>query len=235
MTADAQDPELEGLDPFDLMDAECARIDEFFASTSDDELAAPSRCAGWSKRDLLAHLDSVEDYNRACLDGRVQALFAEASGKVDSMDAWNDHEVDARRGQDTPSLLAHWRAANAAFRAEMRKRGSDGTLDSSIGPYPVGLQGFHLAAEYAVHADDAGVPAPDGAERTAWLARVARFAIAEAKKPARVTASGGSNRVRVGDEEHDVSDPDLVLAAAARLPADHPLPQDARDALRAFA
>ena len=39
--------------------------------------SAPSRCEGWSVRDVLAHLAATEVYFRACLDGGVGALMEE--------------------------------------------------------------------------------------------------------------------------------------------------------------
>ena len=40
----------------------------------------------------------------------------------------------------------------------MRELGVGGTMASSVGPYPVDLMAFHIASEYATHADDMDVP-----------------------------------------------------------------------------
>jgi uncharacterized protein (TIGR03083 family) len=64
------EPELADLDPFDLMAAEAARIDAFYRRlATDDDWQAPTRCAGWNRRDLLAHLAAVEDDTAARLAG----------------------------------------------------------------------------------------------------------------------------------------------------------------------
>ena len=74
--SDRDDSDLEGLDPYALMDVEANRLDGFFASVDDAGWRAPSRCEGWSVRDVLAHLTASEDYNRACLDGTVSTFLA---------------------------------------------------------------------------------------------------------------------------------------------------------------
>ena len=50
------DADLQGLDPYELMEAEAARLDRFFSGLDDATWSRPSRCAGWSVRDVLAHL-----------------------------------------------------------------------------------------------------------------------------------------------------------------------------------
>ena len=217
--------ELEAFDPCDLLDAESARVDRHFSGGRD--WSRPSRCEGWDTRAMLSHLMGVEDYNRACLEGGVGALLEEgaASGvtDADSFNAWmND------RYQDLPvaELIERWRAANAAFRAEMRARGRHGTVDTSIGAYPSWLQTFHIAAEYATHGDDIGVAVgePERAARMAWRVVFGRFVLAENEKPVTVEPAGpGRQRVRTTDEEAELSDDDFVEATQARLPANHPL------------
>ena len=89
---DEQD--LIGLDPYDLMAAETARLERHFSALSDDGWQQASRCDGWSVRDVLAHLAASEDYNRACLDGTVQQLLGEwgAKGATD-LDSANEFGV----------------------------------------------------------------------------------------------------------------------------------------------
>lgn len=225
--------ELEPFDPCDLLDGECARVDRHFSAGPD--WTRPSRCEGWTTRDMLSHLMGVEDYNRACLDGAVANLFKESGQAgvkdVDSFNAWGKAPYDA---EPAAGVLERWRAANAAFRSEMRARGRHGTVDTSIGDYPSWLQSFHLAAEYATHADDIGVEVsePDRAARTAWRVVFGRFVLAENDRPVTVEPAGpGRQRVRSGVEEAVLSDEDFVEATQARLPADHPLSDVLRRAL----
>ena len=69
-----------------------------------------TRCAGWSMRDLLAHLAASEDYNQACLDGTVQQFLADvgAKGAVDlaSANEIGIREFDGPSPGDGPRHLA---------------------------------------------------------------------------------------------------------------------------------
>ena len=226
--------ELEGLNPFDLLDAESERVARHFGTTGEwDRL---SRCEGWTVRDMLSHLAGVEDYNRACLDGRAQTLMAElAEQGATDVASFNDWFVRRFGERPREDVLAEWEGANAAYRREMRGRGREGSVDTSIGPYPAWLQAFHLAMEYATHADDVGAPVDEGEReaRTRWRARFARFAIAELGRPVRMERAGGLNRVVAGDETAELTDEELVEASQARLPSDHPLSAGLREALKA--
>src|SRR5690349_12278127 len=114
--------ELERLNPFDVLDEECGRLDRFLSGGPD--WSRPSRCAGWTSRDMLSHLMGVEDYNRACLDGTVADLLEAATkaGAVD-VDSFNAATIARYRAEPTDELVDRWRTANATFRAEMRARG----------------------------------------------------------------------------------------------------------------
>ncbi|TMC49942.1 MAG: maleylpyruvate isomerase family mycothiol-dependent enzyme [Chloroflexi bacterium] len=229
---------LADLDPFDLLDTETGRLDRHFASLDAPAWEAPSRCAGWRTRDVLAHLCGSEEYNRACLDDRLADLFAQAQGEsISGVDDFNAWQVRRRLDRPVGEVLTEWRAANADSRRRMRERGRDGLLPTMVGPYPVGLQAFHLAVEGAVHADDIGAPVTpaEAPARIAWQARFARFAIAEANRPARLERQDSSNRVRLGDEVATLDDGELVAAVTARLPEQHPLTPGLRAALRVLA
>jgi len=223
---------IDGLDGYALLDAEAARLERFFESLPDADWLRPSRCAGWSVRDLLAHLAGGEDYFRACLDDDLDGLLAQATaaGATDlhSMTAW---AIRQRADRSAADVLQEWRSRSAASRAELRARG-DGTVTTMVGPYPARLQALHIAAELATHADDAGVPveAAESADRLAWRAAFSRFALAEADRPVSVEARDGDNRVRAGDEGVVLSDADLVEAVAAR-PTSVELTDDVRRAL----
>lgn len=215
------DAELRDLDPFDLLDEESARVERHFGAADDWE--RPTRCEGWTARDMLSHLAGVEAYNRACLDDAVEGLFAELAGHgvtgAHQFNAWFVRRFNAR---PLDEVLAGWQAANAAFRAEMRARGREGSLSTSVGRYPVPLQALHLAMEYATHADDLGARIDDveRERRTDWRARFARFAIREQAGPVEIQPSGRTNLIRLGDESALLDDDELVEASQGRL-AEH--------------
>ena len=216
------DNDLAGLDPYDLMATEGERLDRFFTNAGAHDYDKPSRCEGWSVRDLLAHLAASEEYNRACLDGAVQDFLADmgAKGAVDLASA---NEIGIRSFDDrTPEqVLEVWRTRRAQNREAFRAR-DGGDVDSSVGAYPARWQAFHLAFELATHADDVSVPvAPDEkAARNAWQARFGRFAIKELKPDVTIEAAGGRTHVTGDGIDIELPDEQFVQAVAARLPDD---------------
>ncbi len=229
------DQDLQGLDPYDLMGTEAARLDRFFAGLGDAEWQKPSRCEGWSVRDVLAHLASTEDYNRACLDGTVQQFLGElgAKGATDLATA-NEIGIRAFDDQPTQQVIETWRTRAAAHREEFRAR-DGGNVDSSVGDYPARWQAFHLAFELATHADDVAVPvtSDEAASRNAWQARFGRFALKELKPDIAIDAHDGRTHVRSGDVDIDLTDEQFVQAVAARLPEDSGLDGETAAALSA--
>lgn len=230
--------EIDGLDAFGLLDGEAARLERWLAARPDDDPTweRASRCAGWTVRDVLAHLVASMDYNEACLQDEIPALVerATAAGAV-GLDGFNDWGVRQRSGRRPADLLAEWRKRDAAFRAELRARGEDGTLATMVGPYPTRLQALHIASEYATHADDIGVPAAaeERAARLQWRAGFSRFAVVEAGRPAVIERRPNGNVVQVpGQEDRVLSDEELVEAVAGRPGG---LPAEVAAGLRALA
>src|SRR5258708_39431581 len=68
----------DGIDPFNLLDTEQDRVGRFLASLDGAGWEAGTDCAGWRRREMVAHLAGGEVYNLACLDDRLADLFAEA-------------------------------------------------------------------------------------------------------------------------------------------------------------
>jgi uncharacterized protein (TIGR03083 family) len=233
------DSELRDLDPFALLDAEAHRIDGFFATLDGEDWLRPTRCAGWRRRELLAHLAASEEYNQATVDDTVPQLLERASkaGATD-LTAFNGWGVDQRAGRSVGELLEEWRQASTQTRMRLRGLGWDTILNTAGGPYPAGRQALHLAMEFAIHADDMGVPVADAERRLRgdWQARFARFTVAEYAKPVEISSDGaGMNLVHSGDVEVTIDDEGLVDACSARLPDGAPVPDQLRDLLRVFA
>jgi uncharacterized protein (TIGR03083 family) len=229
------DADLQGLDPYDLMEAEAARLDGFFVGLDEQAWSRPSRCAGWSVRDVLAHLLSSEDYNTACLDGAVGEFLASvgARGATDLTSA-NELGIRELDGRPTAELIEEWRATNTRNREGFRAR-DGGDVDSSVGAYPARWQAFHLAFELAVHADDVGVPvtAQEEPARTAWQAQFGRFALKELNKDLEIKAGRGTTQVRGDGIDQEIGDAVFVQAVAARLGDDGPLDAEQRALLSA--
>ncbi|MFC0040157.1 maleylpyruvate isomerase family mycothiol-dependent enzyme [Actinomadura rayongensis] len=225
------DSALDGLDPFDLLDAEAARLDAYFTVLTGAEWDVPSRNEGWSRRDVLAHLAGEELYNHACLNDDLDGLgeLLQRAG-VTGLDGFNQWSVETRRGLPIDEITAEWRQKNAETRRRMRALGPDATLPTMSGPYPVGLQTFHYAVEYATHGDDIDVPvAPDERPgRAAWRARFGLFALDERDTPVEIHESPGGYRVSLDGASADLSTEEFAEATVRRLPPDHPLPAPLR-------
>jgi uncharacterized protein (TIGR03083 family) len=228
---------LDDLDPFALFDTEAERLDGYFASLDDAAWLRPSRCAGWTVRDVLAHLAGQEAYNHACLDDDLKGLSArmESEGIVSVAD-FNDWTVRTRRDRPVAEVLEEWRTENGDTRRRVRTLGRDAMLPTMSGPYPVGLQVLHYASEYATHGDDVGVP--DGADpaRIRWRARFGVFALTERAAPVAVEQDGdGDYRVQTAGARATLTPPEFVSATVGRLPAGHPIDPRLREALRCLA
>jgi len=188
-------------DPYDLQDVECARLEQWFELLDETGWSAASACEGWSRRDLLAHLVATEHYFTACLSGTVAELIkGDIAAGADSLEAVNAKGVAASDGVSARELLETWKALTRQNRAGFRA--ADGTdIDTSVGAYPCRLQAFHVASEYAVHADDIDAPVDpiDHATRQRWLAAVATLALTETKDDVEVAVEADSVTVTRGD------------------------------------
>lgn len=233
----AEDP-LRPYDPFDIFDAEAARLDRFFSGLDEEGWRRPSRAAGWTVRDVLGHLAGEELYNQACLDGTLEDLrrLMAAEG-LDGYEAFNEWCVRQRRDLPVRDVLQEWREKNGDTRRRMRALGPDHLLPTMAGPYPVGLQTFHYSSEYATHADDVGAPVAgeEAAGRTGWRVAVGRFALAEKDAGVRVEQTGERIRVHAGGVSGTLSHAEFVEATVGRLPGDHPLDRRLVAALRCLA
>ncbi|WP_433254563.1 maleylpyruvate isomerase family mycothiol-dependent enzyme [Streptosporangium sp. CA-135522] len=238
MTTASKDP-LADLDPFDIFDIEAARLDRHFSGLDEEGWNRPSRCAGWSVRDVLGHLAGEELYNHACLDGDVEGFTAmlRSEGVTGGFDGFNDWCV--RRSRDVPAeeVLRQWRRANGETRERMRALGREAELTTMAGPYPVGLQTFHYDSEYATHADDVAAPVSDeeADERSRWRAAVATFVLAEQDSKAQVELTAERIWVHAYGMSTQLPASVFVEATVGRLPDDHPLDRRIRAALRCLA
>ncbi len=225
------------LDPFDLMDKESERLYNFFSSLSDEQWTPNTRCEGWRRREIVAHLAGSDTYHTACLDDTIKELFEEgAKSGATGRDGFNAWQVDKRADRSADEVLEEWWTLNSDVRRRMRERGRDGSMSSSVGPYPVGLMGFHLTNEYATHYDDMDGPVPESEipQRTSNRAKIAMFAVKEAGR-GEVEKPGDKYLFRAGDEEIELSEHDFVEGVTARLAEDHSITPALRKALRALA
>jgi uncharacterized protein (TIGR03083 family) len=228
---------LDDLDSFALLDAEVERLDRYLAGLDDAAWMRESRCAGWTVRDVLAHLAGQETYHHACLDDALEGLSERMmADDISTATEFNDWTVRSRRERPVADVLQEWRSRSGATRRRLRSLGRNATLPTTSGPYPVGLQVLHYASEYATHADDVGVPDPAAPGRVRWRARVGRFALDERAAPVAVDQDGdGDYTVRIGGAQARLTPSEFVAATVGRLSEAHPLDQRLRAALRCLA
>lgn len=209
---------LEDLDPYEILDGEYRRVDDWFSVLSAEQWEAPSSCEGWSRRDVLAHLLWCERYWQALLDGGRDDFLASYGAQglttLDEVVAAGLSEVSDLTPQQ---LLTDWRVQGRRNRLGYRAV-DGGDLDSSIGPYPVWLWAFHIALEVAVHADDAHVPVEDSemAVRSGWMGAVCRLALTECKDDVTVDLVEGDYVVRQGDLTIELDEEQFVGGVTGR-------------------
>jgi uncharacterized protein (TIGR03083 family) len=135
-----------------------------------------SHCTGWSVKDVVAHLSTDEVYNQACLDRTLSQL--PFSG---GLNGWNARGVRVRRGLSPLETLQEWEARQQRVRQAWEGLGLDAKIETSVGRYPLILEVWHLAREYAIHADDieAPMPARDRTQALRWRAAFGLWTAAE--------------------------------------------------------
>jgi hypothetical protein len=94
-------------------------------------------------------------------------------------------------------MLQEWEARQERVRRAWGALGLNARIETSAGPYPLGLEIWHLAREYAIHADDIEVPMT-ARERQAQLRwRVAFGLIAAHEEGEAIDAEVEHDRVRL--------------------------------------
>src|SRR5439155_26266610 len=133
MTHTTYPAELGDLDPCALLDTEVARLDRHFVAVGErDGWGEPTGAAGWSVRDILAHVLHSHRYDRACLDGTISELFAEAASHgVTDVNSFNDWGVREGRKRPTDELLAEWRTVGDSVRSRFRQLGRHSTMPTT--------------------------------------------------------------------------------------------------------
>jgi len=180
-------------DPFPFYDREIARLRRHLRRLDSAGWRAPSHCRGWSVKDVVSHLVGDEVYNEACLDGTLEKL--EFSG---SLNDWNEHHVRLRRQKSPKDVLAEWIKRQSGVRRRWGQLGLGSKIDTSVGPYPLRLQAWHLAREYAIHADDINVPVPERERdgRLRWRASFGLFAAREEGESLNARLTDGAVRLK---------------------------------------
>ncbi len=221
------------VDPFSTLDGEIARLDAFLASLRPEDWRRPTRCEGWTIRSMVAHLDSDEEYNEACLKDALEDLLADFT----SLDEFNDRQIRKRAHLSNEEMLNQWRTRQGKVRQAWQELGLGAKIPTSVGPYPLHAQIWHITSEYATHADDMGVEVPESEQqsRILWRCQFSAFAVQEKKDPPVLTRRGDRMVATIKDRQISLSREDFVAAVSARLSLpENPDDRQIIEALRAL-
>lgn len=102
--------------------------------------------------------------------------------------------------------LQEWEARQERVRRAWGEMDIDGRIETSVGRYPLRLQVWHLAREYAIHADDIEVPMSrqDRQAQLSWRAVFGLFAAQEEGDPVDAELSGDHARLGHNGREYEL-------------------------------
>lgn len=185
--------------PFPVYDAEIRRLRRYLHGLLAAGWGAPSHCRGWSVKDVVAHLATDEVYNQACLDHAMDEL--DYSG---GLNASNERGVRSRRPLSSRSVLDEWETRQRNVRRRWGRLGLGARIETSVGMYPLRLQVWHLAQEYAIHADDIEIPVAARARptRSRWRSLFGIWAAREEGAPENARLEHGTVRLSVSGQVH---------------------------------
>jgi hypothetical protein len=103
-------------------------------------------------------------------------------------------------------VLQEWEARQERVRRAWGALGLDARIETSAGPYPLRLEVWHLAREYAIHADDIEVPMTSRERQTQlrWRVAFGLFAAREEGEVVDAVVDGRRVRLRRGRREYDL-------------------------------
>ncbi len=153
-------------------------------------------------KDVVAHLSTDEVYNQACLDHTLDRLPSASGG----LTGWNARGVRVRRGMPPLEVLQEWEARQERVRRAWGALGLDARIETSVGPYPLRLEAWHLAREYAIHADDIEVPmtARERRAQLRWRVAFGLFAAQEEGEAVDAEVERDHVRLRRGGQWYDL-------------------------------
>ena len=152
-------------------------------------------------KDIVAHLSTNEVYNQACLDRTLDEL--PFSG---GLNQWNARGVRIRRGFSALEGGQEWEARQQRVRAAWETLGLNARIETSVGRYPLILQVWHLAREYAIHADDIEVPISprERRQQLLWRAEFGVFAAVEEGDAIDAEIERDLVRLHLGGKTHEL-------------------------------
>jgi uncharacterized protein (TIGR03083 family) len=223
---------------------------------TDEQWAHPSRCQGWTNRDVIAHLDTVDTFWKFSIDAGLSGEPTQFLATFDPV-ASPAQFVDSTRDLPAEQILEKFAASSETFLDRLASLDDDGWR--ALAEAPPGHQSVTAVAHHAlwdawIHERDILLPLGTTPEQHADEIEASLKYVA-ALSPAFVLNSGGSERgtlvvegsdpdialtVEVGDSvlvrDGSAADPDLRLtgesielleALSIRRPLDQPVPPEA--------
>lgn len=101
-------------------------------------------------------------------------------------------------------VLQEWQARQEKVRRAWGALGLDARIQTSVGPYPLRRQVWHLAREYAIHADDIEVPmtARERQAQLRWRVAFGLLAAQEEGEPVDAEVDRDQVRLRRGGRRY---------------------------------
>jgi hypothetical protein len=103
-------------------------------------------------------------------------------------------------------VMQEWEARQERVRRAWGALGLDARIETSAGPYPLRLEIWHLAREYAIHADDIEVPmtARERQAQLRWRVAFGLFAAHEEGEPVDAQVERDRVLLRNGKRQYDL-------------------------------
>ena len=123
------------------------RFVDFLSQFNEDQWAHPSRCAGWSNRDVMVHLDSTNAFWGASVSAAVKGKptrYMESFDPVESPAEW----VAGFQGLSSAEVFDSFSASTLALVDRIRSLDSSGW--SALGEAPVGHVSVQVVAHHAL-------------------------------------------------------------------------------------
>lgn len=157
---------------FDALENQYERLDGILGSLNDAQWDEPSRCAGWSVRDVVLHLAQTEEAVVASIEDRPTPISVGRASNVDeAMEQWVRAERDTTR-----DVRARWNDARRAALEGLRNADPERSLRWAAAPLKPRTMATTRLSEHWIHtmdiADPLGIENPDTDDlrHIAWLA-----------------------------------------------------------------
>ena len=136
------------------------RMMSLVKSLSHEQLHSPSRCDGWSVRDVIAHVGGVTDFWRMSVEGGKNLAPTQYLAEFDPVSV-PDQMVIATRSKSATEILDHFVSSSENFIATLEGLNGDDWLSLAEAPpgyLPIRLVVMHALWDSWIHERDITQP-----------------------------------------------------------------------------